>query len=229
MNKENPTYYAVIPANVRYDNTISSSTKLFYGEITALSSKTGDCWASNSYFSKLYEVSPSTISSWVKKLEKAGYISVKYEREGKQITKRILKLRGGQNIDNPIQSGQKINRGVINKSVEGGQNIKGGWSENLQENTINSNTIKDNIINSNSTGVGCNKDFIENKILDVFINPEYNSEDKIFNNALEDYKELGMFEGISEIMEWDESQKTNWNRTLSRIENLYINQLQDEH
>ena len=214
--KEIPNYYAIITAEVRYDNSLSSSEKLFYGEISALSSKTGECWASNSYFAKLYDVSPSTISAWVGKLEKAGYIDVRYEKEGKQITKRIMRVGiriGGQNID----------RGVVNKSNRGGQKTEQGWSENLKENNINSNNIKENNINANTTEAGWDKDFLENKVLDILTDYDIHPEDRRFINALEDYKEVGNFNGISKIMDWDDSQRNNWWRALSRIENLYIN------
>lgn len=71
---DNPSYYAVIPANVRYSKMVSATAKLLYGEITALSSKEGHCWASNSYFAKLYDVSVKSISRWVCELEDAGFL-----------------------------------------------------------------------------------------------------------------------------------------------------------
>ena len=72
---ENPNYYAVIPANVRYAN-IKANAKLLYGEITALANKTGLCWASNSYFANLYSVSEKQVSLWIKELAEAGFITV---------------------------------------------------------------------------------------------------------------------------------------------------------
>lgn len=119
--EEKPNYYAIIPANVRYNENLNSSQKLFYGEITALTFKTGECWASNNYFSKLYNVSPSLITNWVKALQKENLITVDYTTKGKEITKRIIKIIGIQNIEHPIQ------------------NIEGGYSKYLKENNTSIN------------------------------------------------------------------------------------------
>lgn len=96
---EKPNYYAIIPAIVRYNENLNSSQKLFYGEITSLTQKTGECWASNNYFSQLYGVSPSLISNWLRALENENLIIVEYEKNGKEITKRIIRLVGIQNIE----------------------------------------------------------------------------------------------------------------------------------
>lgn len=72
-----PGYYAIIPATVRYDKSLTSGAKLLYGEITALCSKEGYCWATNRYFASLYDTSEKTITRWVKQLKDGGYINCK--------------------------------------------------------------------------------------------------------------------------------------------------------
>jgi len=72
--KENPGYYAVIPAKVRYDKSLCPNAKLLYAEITALADKEGYCWASNKYFADLYDVNRSSITHWIKQLLESGYI-----------------------------------------------------------------------------------------------------------------------------------------------------------
>ena len=69
-----PNYYAIIPANVRYDKDISANAKLLYGEISSLSNKYGYCIATNEYFSSLYSVSERTVTEWIKSLEEKQYI-----------------------------------------------------------------------------------------------------------------------------------------------------------
>ncbi len=57
---------------------------------------------------------------------------------------------------------------------------------------------------------------IANKVLDVLI--DYESDIKKYNNAIDDYNELGGIDGVSEILGWDTTQKSNWNR---KIQNVY--------
>ena len=71
----NKSYYAVIPAPIRYDKDLSPNSKLLYGEITALCNDKGFCWATNEYFSQLFDVSEVSISKWVNSLIKKNYIA----------------------------------------------------------------------------------------------------------------------------------------------------------
>ena len=126
--EEKPNYYAIIPANVRYNSNLRANEKLLYGEITALASKYGICTASNNYFSKLYEVQPSAISKWIKDLETFGYIEVEYIKQGKEIKQRNIKLTG------------------INKCEYVFTNEEEGYSQKDKENnTSNNNTSKKEI------------------------------------------------------------------------------------
>lgn len=87
-------YYAIIPANVRYDDELTANAKLLYGEITALCNEKGYCWANNSYFSELYRVSKKSISVWISQLIAKGYImsDIKYKEGSKEILHRYLRI-----------------------------------------------------------------------------------------------------------------------------------------
>ena len=89
---ENPGYYGILPANIRYDKNLKPMEKIMYSELTALSNKNGYCNATNSYFAELYEVSKNTVSLWISDLEKAGYIKTKliYEPGTKNIKERRI-------------------------------------------------------------------------------------------------------------------------------------------
>ncbi len=77
MNREvkRPHNHALIPWEVRYDEELSSTEKLFYGEITALAETQGYCYATNRYFAVLYAISPSQVSRIISKLKAKGLIS----------------------------------------------------------------------------------------------------------------------------------------------------------
>lgn len=91
---EKVSYYAIIPANVRYDPDLPANAKLLYGEITSLCNEKGYCWASNNYFAKLYNVKKNAVSEWISKLVKKGYITseIKYVGDSKIVEERRLRI-----------------------------------------------------------------------------------------------------------------------------------------
>lgn len=78
---QKPSYWAVIPADVRYDDTIPANAKLLYGEISSLCDQEGFCYASNGYFAQLYGWSIPTIQRLVKALGDAGHIKITVVRD----------------------------------------------------------------------------------------------------------------------------------------------------
>ena len=120
-----PNYYAIIPANVRYSD-IPANAKLLYGEITALSSKEGFCWASNQYFAELYGVSTRSITEWMSELSEKKFIKAEIEN----------------NYDRKIFI---INQTPVEENFQGvRRKLPGGVRRKLPHiNTSNNNTIND--------------------------------------------------------------------------------------
>lgn len=103
MEEQQKAYYAIIPANVRYDKDLAPNAKLLYGEITALCNEKGYCWATNQYFAELYNVSDRTIKNWISQLTDKGYIqrSAKYREGTKEIGQRKLFIGRENNFTTP--------------------------------------------------------------------------------------------------------------------------------
>lgn len=102
------SYYAIIPANVRYDEELRPNAKLLYGEITALANEKGYCWANNNYFANLYKVTNRTIINWLNELEEKGYIKkeILYSKEDKKVEERRIYITPSENIF--MGGGEKI-------------------------------------------------------------------------------------------------------------------------
>ena len=94
QTSQEPAYYSITPANVRYDRNLTPNAKLLYGEITALCNKEGFCWATNNYFAELYNVSKTSVSKWISQLEQYGYIktTLKYKKDTKEIEYRYIHI-----------------------------------------------------------------------------------------------------------------------------------------
>ena len=95
---ENPNYYSITPAEIRYSKKLSANAKLIYGEISALTSKKGHCYAANKYFADLYGKDLGTVSRWISELEKAGFIKSKVDK--KNGNKRTIVMH---NLSRPIR------------------------------------------------------------------------------------------------------------------------------
>ncbi|QBO35411.1 alpha/beta hydrolase [Periweissella cryptocerci] len=139
MKIEQPNYYAVIPANIRYDNRLKANEKLLYAEISALVGKQGFAWPSNTYLSELYGVSTRSVTSWLGHLEKLGYIKIKliYKSGTKEVERRLIYL--AETVQEPYGNSFQ---GVVKKSSGGGEEIFQTPPEEIfqENNLIKSNT-----------------------------------------------------------------------------------------
>lgn len=126
---EQPSYYSILTANVRYDKTLKANEKLLFSEITALSNKNGYCHAGNKYFADLYGVSKISVSNWINHLKACGYLKVEMIKEGKEIKERHLY---------PISTPIKENFNTPSRK------LYGGVKENFKENTTSINTTRTN-------------------------------------------------------------------------------------
>lgn len=126
---EKKSYFAIIPANVRYDDELSANAKLLYGEITALCNEKGYCWASNDYFSQLYCKSRVTVSRWISSLIQKGYIKSEISKENGNmrmltplLTKTIIPII--KNDNTPIIKNDKQNNTLLNNTVNSSSYIE---------------------------------------------------------------------------------------------------------
>lgn len=130
--EQQPGYYSILTASVRYDKDLNANEKILFSEITALSNKYGYCAASNKYFSNLFQADERSIRRWVSNLKQHGYIKINLITKDKEIiARRIYPMSGG---------GDRNVRGYGQKCPEGGdRNV-------LYNNTSNNNTSNNNIL-----------------------------------------------------------------------------------
>jgi len=104
MNRCIPNYYSILTADIRYDTKLSWFEKVLYSEISALTNKTGECWASNKYFADVFAQSERTITRSISMLKELGYLQLKLEFDGKAITKRTITIAKplDNNVSTPI-------------------------------------------------------------------------------------------------------------------------------
>ena len=199
MDETKKSYFAVIPADVRYDKKLIANSKLLYGELTALSNERGFCWASNYYFSDLYNVSERSITAWLKKLKDQGYIKIDFEfkANSKEISRRIIS----------INTGRKLPEGMEENFRGGRRKLPEGMEENFRDN----NTVINNTINNKGAG---------DKKVKVFLKPDFsmvaeycreNHFDIDVHMFIDYYESNGWKVGNNPMKDWKATVRT-WNR-----------------
>lgn len=174
MEEQQKSYYAIIPANVRYDKDLAPNAKLLYGEITALCNEKGYCWASNQYFAELYGVSVLSVKRWVNSLVNKGYVyrTLTYKPNSKEVDKRILS----------IYSGIKIDTTSVQKCYD--PSIKNDTSSSIKNDTDNNTSINNTF---NNTNIYKEKNIKKESVNSVIA--EY-TESKELQDALHDFVDM---------------------------------------
>jgi len=164
-------YYAIIPAYIRYNKELKFGERLMYGEITALSNKSGYCYASNKYFADLYGVSQSTISRWISHLAELNSIDVQIIRnEKKEIIERRLYITDTPYMQNCTYPYTQNNQYPIRKKSK--------------ENIINNNMLDSlfNYIIKKEKKIPKEFENFEMQIFDVLMNYEMLYSEEIISN-----------------------------------------------
>lgn len=68
------SYWAVLPANIRYHRELTQTEKLLYAEVSALAQSDGFCWATDAYLAETLGCSVATVTRSLRKLRKLGFI-----------------------------------------------------------------------------------------------------------------------------------------------------------
>jgi hypothetical protein len=148
------SYYAIIPATVRYDKRLRLLSRMLYGEITALCNEKGYCWASNDYFSKLYNVSKETISRCISQLKQYCYITmkIKYKPNTNEILCRHISINEFC-IENKYTLLTKMSTPIDENVKHLLTKTSIPIDENVKENITINNTYNNTINNPHGTAV----------------------------------------------------------------------------
>ena len=129
-----------VPKEVWLSKELSILEKILLVEIDSLDNEEG-CFASNKYFSNFFGITTGSVSQLISSLKEKNFIDIDYEKKGKQIIKRIIKLKKPPYPE----VFNKLNRGYLENYIGGIKKIKEGYLENYKDNNIIYNNINNNI------------------------------------------------------------------------------------
>ena len=157
MSKQDkPSFFAILPATVRYDKRLKPIERIIFAEITCLSNKHGYATASNSYFQKVFDISKTTASRYISRLVKFNYVRSVIERgENKQIiSRRLYPLMDSYSNRINEQTNNTIEQ-IINTPIEQTSNTP--IEQTSKEN--NTSILNNTRINNNESDL--DNDFID--------------------------------------------------------------------
>ena len=78
IKQDLPKYKIYLPSGVRFHPNLHQGAKWLLGEIACPSVKNGFCFATNSFFAKIYGVHNRTISEWIRNLKTEKLIKIQH-------------------------------------------------------------------------------------------------------------------------------------------------------
>ncbi len=141
-------YYAVIPAPVFFDKSLTANEKLFYGVLSCLSQTEGYCWATNARLATAFscgghEVSDRTVERWLATLKKNGHILTQnLTRKGKVVGRRIYMRTALPNAPAELDISDVLDEISPRKNAEAPQKCGNSPRKNAGHNNINNNKTK---------------------------------------------------------------------------------------
>ena len=128
-----------IPREIWITDELSLQEKVVLVEIDSLDDEEIGCYASNKYFADFFKLTNGRVSQIIKQLQQKGYIDIKYNYHGKEITERVIKVKRPPYPE----VFNKLNTCLEN--YEGGIKFsKGGYLENAKDNNTYINNININ-------------------------------------------------------------------------------------
>ena len=126
-----------IPKKYWLDENLSIVEVTFMAEIESLDGDNG-CYASNNHFAEFFGMTASRVSQIINSLSDRGYLQISYEKNGKQVVSRLIR------VVNKLNGGIKKTKSPIKKT-------KGGYLENCEGNNT-PRVIQDNNTDKSNKG-----------------------------------------------------------------------------
>ena len=128
-----------IPKEIWLTDELSLQEKVVLVEIDSLDDEEKGCYASNKYFAEFFKLSNGRVSQIIKQLQQKGYIDIKYNYQGKEITERLIRVKRPPypEVFNKLNT-------YLENDDRGIKFSKQGYLENAKENNITTNNINNN-------------------------------------------------------------------------------------
>ena len=153
MVVDKPSFYAILPADVRYAEDLTSLQKILYAEITALTNKEWYCYAGNSYFAELYNKDPTRVSKTISDMQKKWYLQVSRENESWFV--RRIYVWELKELKKTIKTTCRKTQDPSCTWVQGGieEKCKTPLAENCNIIIQDNNTTRNNTLSSNEESI----------------------------------------------------------------------------